>query len=183
MNKQMIEYEEWEHETAAKQYIKENFSHQTQIKAMKTIKEMLDDGKDWCWIHYALKKKSPSSYETFGFGLWFSYKFNGCVYEAINRDREIEEINYEDVLDWLNDCPNEDASQKVCSRKPDNKASQIDSLPRLQKTQPNGQLEPYQPLDELADYYNADIYEYMEWLSQSEKNREYIDYEMKRLSL
>ena len=92
---------EQEHERAVKEYLYKEFDEHSQKLAMTAFKDLLKNGKNWEWLHYAILKKSKDKWMKYGWGLMFNWDFDGSVKEAINRDKKLEETKYSDVEEWL----------------------------------------------------------------------------------
>lgn len=87
-----------DYENEARQFIKQ-LDPETRKKAIIAIQDILKDDKDWKWIATALKKKGIEEWQKWGFGLFFNFKFQGSVYQQIERDERSKTI---DASDWLN---------------------------------------------------------------------------------
>ena len=102
-----------DYENEARQFIKQ-LDPETRKKAIIAIQDILKDDKDWKWIATALKKKGIEEWQKWGFGLFFNFKFQGSVYQQIERDERSKTI---DATDWLNggsfDAVNDSSSQST----------------------------------------------------------------------
>lgn len=63
-----------------------------QNKAVIAIGDLMkeDERITWEWVDTALKKKAPSNWEEYGFGLFFNPRFQASVYKAIERNERAE---------------------------------------------------------------------------------------------
>ena len=82
------------YELEAKEFIAK-LNEESQRKAVVAIDDLMesDERKDWRYIATALKKKSLTNWETFGFGLMFNKRFVASVFKQIERDDESNEID------------------------------------------------------------------------------------------
>lgn len=184
---------EEEHEREVKDYIYSNLSELTQKKAMTAIKELLVNGKDWQWIHYALNKKSAKQWEKFGFGLLFNWNFEGSVYEAIKRDEELDETSYDDVENWLLEDEIERKKDEYESKLGidigasfEYNRSDAQKPTNINWTHDGNNLLDYEPIEIACKKSDLEgIKNDLEWLElhYPEQNKEYVEYERKRLGI
>lgn len=82
----------YEHE--AKEFISK-LNEESQRKAVIAIDDLMnsDERKDWRFVAAALKKKSITNWELFGFGLLFNNRFIASVFKQIERDDESSEVD------------------------------------------------------------------------------------------
>ncbi len=96
MSNQDFEYfeqmEEQLHRANAERFIFSKLGKVAQNKAVIAISDLMkeDEHVTWEWIDTALKKKAPSNWEEYGFGLFFSPRFQASVYKAIERNEKAE---------------------------------------------------------------------------------------------
>lgn len=81
------------HRASAERFVLSKLGKVTQNKAVIAIGDLMKEDKriTWEWIDTALKKKAPSNWEEYGFGLFFNPRFQASVYKAIERNEKAEQ--------------------------------------------------------------------------------------------
>ena len=83
---------EQRHRASAERLIFSKLGKVAQNKAVIAIDDLMkeDERITWEWVDTALKKKAPSNWEEYGFGLFFNPRFQASVYQAIERNEKAE---------------------------------------------------------------------------------------------
>lgn len=81
--------------------ITKTFTEETQVKCVKALSEMREEGFTWEFLANALTKKSKDNFERYGFGIFWNTGFRASVYQAIQREREAQTITQEDIENFF----------------------------------------------------------------------------------
>lgn len=81
--------------------IVKTFTEDTQIKCIKALSEMREEGFSWEFLSECLTKKSKDNFEKYGFGIFWNAGFRAGVYRSIQRNREASIITKEDIENFF----------------------------------------------------------------------------------
>lgn len=83
---------EQRHRASAEKFVFSKLGKVAQSKAVIAIGDLMKENEriTWEWVDTALKKKAPSNWEEYGFGLFFNPRFQASVCKAIERNEKAE---------------------------------------------------------------------------------------------